>query len=121
MSLFTIAILLCCSFLIYNREIDQTAALVVLRSVSVACIVIGEQPKVAINFKEALAAAMLIFGCLDRKPRIGAKSSRLIAGTPVVRLSGKIEVTEAVFQYPTRPNLDVLSGVKLVVHPGEKV
>ena len=121
MNLFTVAVLFCSSFLIYNGEIDQTAALVVVRSVAVACMVIGEQPEVATNFKKALAAAMLIFGYLDRQPRIGTKSSLLTAGTPVVRLSGKIEVNEAVFQYPTRPDVDVLSGVKLVVHPGEKV
>ena len=70
MNLFAIAILLCCSSLMYNREVDQTAALVVIRSVSVACMVIGAQPKVASNFKKALAAAKLIFGCLDRQPRI---------------------------------------------------
>lgn len=44
-----------------------------------------------------------------------------IAEAKPLALQGKIEFREVFFQYPTRPDIEVLKGISFSVQPGEKV
>ncbi|KAJ3189023.1 GTPase-activating protein [Irineochytrium annulatum] len=70
------------------------------------------------DFSKAMAATCNIMRVLDRQPAIDSDSA---TGEDVGAVNGKVEITDVRFHYPTRPNVKVLRGLNITVHPGEFV
>ena len=70
------------------------------------------------DFNKAMVAAARVFQLLDRKPLIDANPS---TGLKVHEIQGNVDVKEAEFQYPTRPNIQILKRLKLSIKKGESI
>merc|ERR1719362_969649 len=70
------------------------------------------------DFNKAMVAAARVFQLLDRKPLIDANPS---AGLKVNDVQGNVEVREAEFHYPTRPNIQILKRLQLSIKKGESI
>ena len=70
------------------------------------------------DFNKAMVAAARVFQLLDRKPLIDANPS---AGLKVNDVQGNVEVKEAEFHYPTRPNIQILKRLQLSIKKGESI
>ncbi|KAK5970419.1 ABC transporter transmembrane region, partial [Trichostrongylus colubriformis] len=66
----------------------------------------------------AQGAAASIFEVLDREPEIDSASRN---GRRDMRIKGNIEVKNVVFNYPSRPDVQVLKKLSLSVNAGETV
>ena len=70
------------------------------------------------DFNKAMVAAARVFHLLDRKPLIDANPS---AGLKVNEVEGNVDVKEAEFHYPTRPNIQILKRLQLSIKKGESI
>merc|ERR1719480_219468 len=70
------------------------------------------------DFNKAMVAAARVFQLLDRKPLIDTNPS---AGLKVNDVQGNVEVKEAEFHYPTRPNIQILKRLQLSIKKGESI
>jgi len=70
------------------------------------------------DFNKAMVAAARVFHLLDRKPLIDANPS---AGLKVNEVQGNVDVKEAEFHYPTRPNIQILKRLQLSIKKGESI
>jgi len=70
------------------------------------------------DFNKALNAAKRVFQLLDRKPRIDANQA---AGLKLKQIDGNIELRDAEFSYPSRPDQQILNRLNLSVKAGEKI
>jgi ATP-binding cassette subfamily B protein len=68
------------------------------------------------DFMAASGASKRIFQLLDREPAIA-----LTGGAAVASLSGRVELKDVEFAYPSRPDVKVMQGVNLTIAPGEVV
>lgn len=66
----------------------------------------------------AQGAAAAIFAIIDRKPTIDVDSE---TGDKPDKCTGRIELRDVAFKYPTRPDVPVLRGVSFTVEPGQTV
>ncbi|GIL89047.1 hypothetical protein Vretimale_16209 [Volvox reticuliferus] len=64
----------------------------------------------------AVGAADKVVELMRRQPAIPPGGHLVLPS-----LEGRVEVQEVVFQYPARPDVQVLNGLSLVAHPGEVV
>merc|ERR550534_1147254 len=70
------------------------------------------------DLNSALAAAARIFSLLDRRPTIGCDPSQ---GRKLKEVEGNIELRDAEFSYPSRPDQQILNRLNLSVKAGEKI
>jgi ATP-binding cassette subfamily B protein len=64
----------------------------------------------------AAGAGQRVFELLDRQPAIPTRGGEVLP-----HVEGRVELERVAFRYPTRPDVEVLSGVDLCLAPGEKV
>jgi len=69
------------------------------------------------SFGEAIGAATKIFAIIERKPEISLDGG-LIPDKPT---EGHIEFQDVRFNYPSRPNVEVLKGISFKCLPGQTV
>ena len=67
------------------------------------------------DFMRAAGASARVFELIDRTPHMSSGSMRL------PQVSGTVAFEDISFAYPTRPDVTVLRGLRLVVRPGEVV
>ena len=70
------------------------------------------------DFNKAMVAAARVFQLLDRKPLIDANPS---TGLKVNEVQGNVDVKDAEFHYPTRPNIQILKRLQLSIKKGESI
>ena len=70
------------------------------------------------DFNKAMVAAARVFQLLDRKPLIDANQD---AGLKLDDVHGNVDVKDAEFHYPTRPNIQILKRLKLSIKKGESI
>ena len=70
------------------------------------------------DFNKAMVAAARVFQLLDRKPLIDANPS---TGLKVNEVQGNVNVKDAEFHYPTRPNIQILKRLQLSIKKGESI
>ena len=70
------------------------------------------------DFQKAITAAFKMIQILERKSKLGADPS---SGLQLTDSMGNITVSDAVFSYPTRPDICVLNKLILSIQAGEKV
>ncbi|KAL8570228.1 hypothetical protein ACOMHN_029928 [Nucella lapillus] len=69
-------------------------------------------------FSTARAAAGHVFDVINLRPHIDVTST---LGLTIAPLTGLIEFRDVHFRYPSRPDVPVLRGLSLLVHPGQTV
>jgi len=67
---------------------------------------------------QSKSASEDIIKLLDAKPEIDSESSE---GSSLENVTGRIELRDVHFRYPTRPTVRVLRGFNLTVEPGTHV
>ncbi|KAJ3106312.1 ATP-binding cassette, sub-B (MDR TAP), member 4 [Phlyctochytrium planicorne] len=78
----------------------------------------GQASSFAPNYVQAKLAALSVFSLLDRESKIDPENE---FGTTGEGEKGKVEVVDAVFRYPSRPDVPVLNGLNLSAAPGKTV
>lgn len=68
------------------------------------------------DFMRASGASERIFELMDRMPAIPAGG-----GARPAAVRGEVQLDRVEFTYPSRPDVPVLRGIDLVIHPGERV
>ncbi len=69
------------------------------------------------DFMRAAGAAERVFALLDREPAIPPRAP----GLRPERIEGRVKLDGVRFSYPSRPDVDVLRGLDLDIHPGERL
>lgn len=105
-------------YLVWNQEIPFEDAFKVAEALITGAFIIGQQAAFAPDYNKAVLAAGRIFKLFDRKPKIINNPG---TGLTPGKLSGKIELNNASFRYPTRNEVSVLSGINLSVEAGQKI
>lgn len=75
---------------------------------------LGEAAMLAPNVAAPKVSATHIFRLLDRESQIDPATS----GKSLASASGKVDLVDGQFEYPTRPDVAVLRGLNLAVAPG---
>ena len=70
------------------------------------------------DFSQSKSASEDIIRLLDAKPEIDSEGTD---GKTLESVTGKIELREIHFRYPTRPTVRVLRGFNLTVEPGTHI
>jgi len=104
-------------YLVVTECMDYQNVYIVTNAIIGGAGMIGYSFAFTADFNKALVAASRIFSLLDRRPEIDANPATGLQ----VNVSGNIDVTNAGFSYPTRPEIQVLNGLDLVVEQGSKV
>ncbi len=74
------------------------------------------------SFPEILSSLQQAVGASDRVREIlGEEVERVDGELGTERIEGAVELKDVHFQYPIRPDVEVLKGVSLKVKPGERV
>jgi ATP-binding cassette subfamily B (MDR/TAP) protein 1 len=78
---------------------------------------------------KAKQAAAVLFNIIDRVPSIDSDSEngkqlgytwvRFALNIPTDKIVGEIEIKNADFEYPTRPDAKVFNGLSLYIEPGK--
>ncbi|XP_049836069.1 multidrug resistance protein homolog 49-like [Schistocerca gregaria] len=77
---------------------------------------LGQSLAFAPNFSTAKMAAARLFALMDRKPTIG-----VTFGDKMLQLNGEVKYDKVDFRYPTRPGVQVLKSLNLLVPAGKTV
>ncbi|XP_023574872.1 bile salt export pump isoform X2 [Octodon degus] len=85
-------------------------------SVLVGALNLGNAASSLEAFATGRAAAATIFETVDREPIIDCMSE---AGYKLDRIKGEIEFHNVTFHYPSRPEVQILNNLNLVIKPGE--
>ena len=72
-------------------------------------------------FASARAAAAKLFDVIDKKPVVDSTGASKGGKVDAATFKGRIELRNATFRYPTRPNEVVLKGVSMIIEPGQQV
>ncbi|KAI9002595.1 P-loop containing nucleoside triphosphate hydrolase protein [Hyaloraphidium curvatum] len=83
-----------------------------------AALAVGQASTFAPNIVKAKLAALSIFETMDRTPRVDAASA---SGKAVDQVEGNFKFQGVTFNYPTRPEAQVLKGVDLEGFKGQTV
>merc|ERR1719195_1319396 len=70
------------------------------------------------DFNKAMVAAARVFNLLDRKPLIDANPA---TGLKLDDVKGNVDLMDAEFSYPTRPNIRILKRLQLSIMSGESI
>jgi len=68
-------------------------------------------------FSEATGAATIIYNIIERKPLINTNEGYI----PDEPLKGNIEFQDVYFNYPSRPDVEILKGISFKCSPGQTV
>ncbi|ORX65020.1 P-glyco protein [Basidiobolus meristosporus CBS 931.73] len=105
--------------LIKSGEYDSSKVMQVLFAVIFSAVTVGQVSSLTGNISRARVAASDMFRLLDRQPKIDSLPDSKI--TPPASFSGKVDVDDAYFSYPTRPKVPILQGFDLSVLAGKNV
>merc|ERR1719328_170049 len=105
-------------YLVDIGEADYTDVFTVQNAIIGGAGMIGYSFAFVSDFNKAMVAAARVFQLLDRKPLIDANQD---AGLKLDDVHGNVDVKEAEFHYPTRPNIRILRRLQLSIKKGESI
>ncbi|KAG8178180.1 hypothetical protein JTE90_006318 [Oedothorax gibbosus] len=106
------------SRLIANKELQYGHLLTVFECLMPSVMVISQVVIFAPEYQKARLAAKRIFQLLDIKPKRDAFSK---TGKTLEYVNGHIRFRNVYFNYSSRPNVQILSGLDLEVEPGKTI
>ncbi|KAI9290446.1 hypothetical protein K502DRAFT_274677, partial [Neoconidiobolus thromboides FSU 785] len=104
--------------LVASGEYDFTQMFQVITAVLFTGIALGQSSSQLTTFVKSKVAAIDLFELLDRQPAISCSEDY---GTRPAKLLGNLELKDARFSYPTRPDAPILQGLDLSILAGKKV
>ena len=105
-------------YLVDIGEADYTEVFTVQNAIIGGAGMIGYAFAFVSDFNKALVAAARVFQLLDRKPLIDANPS---SGLKMNDVNGNVDLKDAEFHYPTRPNIKILKRLQLSIKKGERI
>ncbi|KAL3517346.1 hypothetical protein ACH5RR_019935 [Cinchona calisaya] len=87
-------------------------------ALTMAAIAISQSSSIAPDSSKAKSAAASIFAILDRKSEIDPSDE---SGMTVESVKGEIELRHVSFKYPSRPDVQILRDLSLMIHSGKTV
>ena len=112
------ACVFCGGYLVHKEEITYHQVFKVACATISGAGMIGYSFAFTADFQKAITAASKMIQILERKSKIGADPS---AGLQLTDSMGNITISDAVFSYPTRPDICVLNKLILSIQAGERV
>ncbi|KAG7166950.1 ATP-dependent translocase ABCB1-like 1 [Homarus americanus] len=101
-----------------DGSFDPGRLLIVFFSVLMGAMTVGQAAPYMEAFSVARGAAATIFDIVERESTIDPSST--LGHTPAT-IRGTIVFQDVYFNYPSRPDVEVLKGVSLLVEPGQTV
>jgi len=102
---------------IYHGEMDRAGVFRVFIGILMGITMVSSLSTIINAFGEATGAAVKLFEIIERKPAIDAD----LGVKPSQPLQGYIQFENVVFNYPARPDVDVLKGISFTCKPGQTV
>ena len=112
------ACVFCGGYLVHAEEMTFHQVFKVACATICGAGMIGYSFAFTADFQKAITAASKMIQILERKSKIGADPS---AGLDLTDSMGNITISDAVFSYPTRPDICILNKLILSIQAGEKV
>merc|ERR1711871_991303 len=109
------------STLIEDGEVEFEDMMTAIMSLMLGALGLGQAMAELADQKEGLMAAKRIFDAVKAAKDSTIDSLSDAGEFPTVRASGKIELKNVTFNYPSRPNVTVCRNYSLVINPGEVV
>lgn len=103
-------------YLVNRNEVAFQDMFKVVMALTFGAMIAGQIASFAPDYIKAKTSAARIFKLLDREPAIDAYSD---SGLKPKSVDGAIEFGSVTFQYPTRPDVQVLQGLDVSVRPGQ--
>ncbi|XP_056339286.1 ATP-dependent translocase ABCB1 isoform X2 [Oenanthe melanoleuca] len=104
--------------LILNDDYTIGKVLTVFFSVLIGAFSIGQTAPSIEAFASARGAAYTVFNIIDNEPQIDSYSE---AGYKPDHIKGNLEFTNVYFNYPSRPDVEILKGLNLKINSGQTV
>ncbi|XP_062350659.1 ATP-dependent translocase ABCB1 [Cinclus cinclus] len=104
--------------LILNDDYTIGKVLTVFFSVLIGAFSIGQTAPSIEAFASARGAAYTIFNIIDNEPQIDSYSE---AGYKPDHIKGNLEFKNVYFNYPSRPDVEILKGLNLKINSGQTV
>ncbi|XP_016151870.1 PREDICTED: multidrug resistance protein 1 [Ficedula albicollis] len=104
--------------LILNDDYTIGKVLTVFFSVLIGAFSIGQTAPSIEAFASARGAAYTVFNIIDTEPQIDSYSE---AGYKPDHIKGNLEFTNVYFNYPSRPDVEILKGLNLKINSGQTV
>lgn len=104
--------------LILTEDYTIGKVLTVFFSVLIGAFSIGQTAPSIEAFASARGAAYTIFNIIDSEPQIDSYSE---AGYKPDHIKGNVEFTNVYFNYPSRPDVEILKGLNLKINSGQTV
>uniref|UniRef100_A0A8C9NBQ8 ATP binding cassette subfamily B member 1 n=1 Tax=Serinus canaria TaxID=9135 RepID=A0A8C9NBQ8_SERCA len=104
--------------LILNDDYTIGKVLTVFFSVLIGAFSIGQTAPSIEAFASARGAAYTIFNIIDNEPQIDSYSE---AGYKPDHIKGNLELNNVYFNYPSRPDVEILKGLNLKIDSGQTV
>ncbi|KAK6172116.1 hypothetical protein SNE40_018066 [Patella caerulea] len=104
------------AYLIQEGEMNYVEVFRVFGAIVFGAMALGQASSFAPDASKAQLAASHIFFLIDKKPKINSESE---GGQKPSKITSQVEFNEVRFRYPTRPDVEVLKGLNIVVNPGE--
>ncbi|KAL6608846.1 P-loop containing nucleoside triphosphate hydrolase protein [Neocallimastix sp. 'constans'] len=102
---------------IYKGEMDRAGVFRVFIGILMGVTMISALSTIITAFGQASGAAMKLFEIIERKPSINSDVGEI----PKEPLQGYIQFDNVVFNYPARPDVDVLKGISFSCQPGQTI
>ncbi|XP_037706014.1 bile salt export pump isoform X2 [Choloepus didactylus] len=103
-------------YLISSEGLHFSYVFRVISAVVLSGTALGRASSYTPSYAKAKISAARFFQLLDRRPPISVYSG---AGEKWNNFQGKIEFVDCTFTYPSRPDVQVLNGLTVSVHPGQ--
>ncbi|XP_039567137.1 ATP-dependent translocase ABCB1 [Passer montanus] len=104
--------------LILNDDYTIGKVLTVFFSVLIGAFSIGQTAPSIEAFASARGAAYTIFNIIDNEPQIDSYSE---TGYKPDHIKGNLELKNVYFNYPSRPDVEILKGLNLKINSGQTV
>ncbi|CEF61347.1 LP14331p [Strongyloides ratti] len=103
---------------IYDGKVESNVVFTVFFSVMMGSMALGQAgPQFAV-LGTALGCASSLFEIIDREPEIDCYSEE---GLKPSKINGIVEMEKVVFNYPSRPEIQVLKGISFKAEAGQKI
>nr|CAB3219616.1 multidrug resistance protein 1A-like [Phallusia mammillata] len=106
------------AWLVEECLLDFQNVFKVLMAVIFGAFAVGQTSSFAPNLADAKIAATRMFKLFDRVPEIDSYSED---GKSPKSTNSKVDYSKVKFNYPTRPDVQVLKGLNLGIEPGKRV
>ncbi|XP_023574875.1 bile salt export pump isoform X1 [Octodon degus] len=103
-------------YLIPNEGLHYSYVFRVISAVVLSATAVGRTFSYTPSYAKAKVSAARFFQLLDRRPPISVYSNE---GEKWDNFQGKIDFVDCKFTYPSRPDVQVLNGLSVSVHPGQ--